>query len=235
MENQTIVVIGGSAGIGLEVAKIAQSRGAHVVALGRDKAKLALAKTEAPGIEFRQGDAIDHKSIEIALADLSKINHIYVAAGTFIGGGFADIDIETAKAALDARIWGAIATAKLAQHRMPPGGSLTLTSGVSTDRPVKGAWATALATAAAEQLARALALELAPIRVNAVAPGWTDTPMWNPILGDAKAAAFADVAEKLPIGRIAKAEEVADAVLFLMNNASMTGEIVHVDGGHRLT
>ncbi len=118
--------------------------------------------------------------------------------------------------------------------RMARGGSITLTGGVSTTRPAPGAFISALGTAAAEQMARALSLELAPIRVNAVSPGFTDTPMWDPILGAAKEATFAAVSKKLPIERIAAAEEVAEAVLFLMSNAAITGEVVHVDGGGRL-
>ncbi|MBC7976976.1 MAG: SDR family oxidoreductase [Myxococcales bacterium] len=91
-----------------------------------------------------------------------------------------------------------------------------------------------MATAAAEQLARAMALELAPIRCNAVAPGWTDTPMWDAILGAAKADVFQSVAEKLPIRRLARPDDVARAVLFLMASEAITGEVVHVDGGGRL-
>jgi NAD(P)-dependent dehydrogenase (short-subunit alcohol dehydrogenase family) len=91
-----------------------------------------------------------------------------------------------------------------------------------------------VATAAAEQLARALALELAPIRVNAIAPGWTDTPMWNGILGETKQETFKTVGEKIPTGTIATAEEAAHAVLMMMSNRAFNGEILHVDGGHRL-
>ena len=117
---------------------------------------------------------------------------------------------------------------------MQPNGSFVFTGGVSTARPVPGAWATAVATAAAEQMARALAVEIAPVRVNAVAPGWTDTPMWDEIFGENKREVFAGVAEKLLTKRLATAEEVAQAVIFLMNNNSITGETIHVEGGHRL-
>ena len=110
---------------------------------------------------------------------------------------------------------------------------VTLTGGLSTARPVAGAWVTAVATAATEQMSRALSLELAPIRVNAISPGWTDTPMWDAILREAKQDAFQEVAAKIPTGRLATAEEVASTVIFLMSNSSITGEVIHTDGGHR--
>ncbi|NIJ54605.1 SDR family oxidoreductase [Dyadobacter arcticus] len=113
-------------------------------------------------------------------------------------------------------------------------GSITFTGGVSTDRPITGAWVSGLATASAEQLAKVLVMEFPTIRFNAVAPGNTDTPMWDGIMGENKIGILANVAERLPFKKIASADEVASAAVFLMSNASITGEVIHVDGGSRL-
>ena len=118
--------------------------------------------------------------------------------------------------------------------KMNPEGSITFTGGVSTDRPIAGAWVSGLATASAEQLARVLVMEYPDVRFNAVAPGYTDTPMWDTILGSDKESVLSEVAKSLPVKKIASAEEVASAVVFLMSNASVTGETIHIDGGGRL-
>jgi len=136
--------------------------------------------------------------------------------------------------AIDTRVWGQYMWWRAAVPKMNGTGSLTFTGGLSSARPVAGAWATAVATAAAEQLARALALELAPIRVNAISPGWTDTPMWDSILGEAKQEVFGGVATQVLVKRLSTSEEVAQAVIFLMNSGTITGEVIHVDSGHRL-
>lgn len=233
-ENRTVVVVGGSRGIGLEVAAQARARGANVVIAARDARGLEAAAARVPGARTFMADLVDAASVEHLFAAVGRLNHVYVAAGSFAGGRALDGDLDTFRRALEPRIFGNANVVRAVAGRIAPGGSIVLTGGLSTDRPVAGAWITAIGTAAAEQNARVLALELAPIRVNAVSPGWTDTPMWDAVLGDTKAETFAGVAAKLPVGRIARAADVADAVLFLMANPSVTGEVLHVDGGHRL-
>lgn len=203
------------------------ARGARVIVGART------VRSVDDAIETRSVDAVDAGAVVAFFAGLPRVDHIYIAAGSFVGGP-ADGDVEAYRAALEPRVFAIAHVVRATRGLIPPGGSITLTGGVSTDRPAKSAWITNVGTAAAEQSARALALDLAPVRENAVAPGWTDTPMWDPLLGEGKSAQFAAVAATLPIGRIAAASEVADAVLFLMNNRAVTGEVVHVDGGGRL-
>ncbi len=233
MIGQTVVVLGGSKGIGLEVARQAQARGADVTIAARGQAGLDAAAAANPGLKTAIVDAADIASVQALFARFERVDHVYSAAGSFVGGP-ADGDLDAYRRALEPRIFTTAHIVSATRGKIAPRGSITLTGGVSTDRPAKGAWITNIGTAAAEQSARALALDLAPVRVNAVSPGWTDTPMWDGLFGEDKHGAFAEVAAKLPVGRIATAAEVADAVLFLMNNGSITGEVVHVDGGHRL-
>jgi len=226
---QRVLVVGGTRGIGLEVARGARELGASVVVGARRTASLV-----EPGLEVRPIDVGDETSVRAFFADERDIDHVYLSAGVFVGGTGLDGDLTAFRASLDVRILGAIFVARAAVPKMKPRGSLTFTGGLSTDRPAVGAFINAVGTAATEQIARALALELAPRRVNAISPGWTDTPMWDAILGPEKAGAFAAVAEKIPSRRVATAHDAAAAVLFLMGNAAVSGEILHVDGGHRL-
>lgn len=234
LAGEHIVVVGGASGIGRAVAAGAHRRGARVSALDIDEEGLASLRKEVPAIASASVDVNDEAALAAFFEGAGDVHHVYVAAGTTrLGDLFTDpLDMQLAPLVL--RLWGGARVARASARRIPPGGSLTFTGGVSTDRPVAGAWVSSVGTAAAEQLARALALELSPVRCNAVAPGWTDTPMWDRVLGPAKAEVLASVAAKLPTGAIASPEQVADAVLFLMANRAVTGEVLHVDGGGRL-
>lgn len=236
-DQQHVVVFGGSSGIGLAVARGALASGARVTLLGRSRERLAAATSSLGDVRTLSVDITDEAALNAAAASIETPDHVYVAAASFVGGGVLDGSLTSFRRALDARLWGSVHVVRALAPRMQDkasAASFVFTGGVSTDRPVKGAWATAVSTAAVEQLARALALELAPMRFNAIAPGWTDTPMWDAILGDGKASTFDAVGAQIPVGRIAHAAQVAQAVLLLMANASINGEVLHVDGGHRL-
>lgn len=234
LNNQHVVIVGGSSGIGLATGTLAKQLGADVTLISRDRHKLNQAAEKIDGVRTAIADLADESAINAAFADLPPIDHVYVAAGSFVGGNVLQGTMADFRRAIDVRVWGSVHVVRAAVPKMNGTGSLTFTGGLSSDRPVAGAWATAVATAAAEQLARALALELAPIRVNAVAPGWTDTPMWNDILGAQKQDVFGNIATQVPVQRLSTAAEVAQAVIFLMNSGTVTGEVIHVDSGHRL-
>ncbi|MBW4470214.1 MAG: SDR family oxidoreductase [Stenomitos rutilans HA7619-LM2] len=234
LNNQHVVIVGGSSGIGLATGTLAKQLGADVTLISREATKLKQVATQLGGVRLAIADFADEAAIHAAFADLPTIHHVYVAAGGFVGGNVLEGSMADFRRAIDTRLWGSVHVVRAAVPKMNGTGSLTFTGGLSTDRPVAGAWATAVATAAAEQLARALALELAPLRVNAVSPGWTDTPMWDNILGAEKQTVFSGVATQVPVKRLSLATEVAQAVIFLMNSATVTGEVLHVDSGHRL-
>jgi NAD(P)-dependent dehydrogenase (short-subunit alcohol dehydrogenase family) len=239
LQNQHIVVVGGSSGIGLAVAEGALRAGARVTLMSRSSQRLKQTLTERlqshAAARSVSVDVTDESAVTAAFGGIAAPDHVYVSAAGFVGGAILDTDMPSLRAALEARLWGAVHVVRAAAPRMQgPRSSFVFTGGVSTDRPAKGAWPTAVATAATEQLARCLALELAPLRFNAIAPGWTDTPMWDGLLGPAKQETFGAIAARTPTGRIVDADEAAQAVLALMANRSINAEVLHVDGGLRL-
>jgi NAD(P)-dependent dehydrogenase (short-subunit alcohol dehydrogenase family) len=135
---------------------------------------------------------------------------------------------------LDTKLLGPWLVAKHAAPGLAADGSITFTSGIAAYRPGPGGTMIASANGALEALARALALELAPIRVNVVSPGWIDTPIWDTLAGTGKAERLAGMAARLPVGRIGQPVDVANAFMALIRNGFVTGTTVHVDGGHRL-
>lgn len=235
LQGKHIVVIGGSSGIGLATAQLAHQAGAAVTLTSRDGDRArAVAQGIGPAVRSAALDLGRAAQIDALFQGGPAPDHVYIAAGATRLGGFLDAPLDEQLGPLHDRQLGSIRVVRAGAPHLRPGGSVTFTGGISTDRPVPGAWVSGVGTATAEQLARVLALELAPLRFNAVSPGWTDTPMWDPILGENKAAVLAGVAEKLPVRRIATARDVAWAVLFLMTSSAITGEVLHVDGGGRL-
>lgn len=234
LQNKTVVIIGGSSGIGLAAATLAVQHGATVTLTGTTEAKAKRAAESMGKAAWAKLDFGQEPEVNEFFKRFETIDHIYVAAGStklssILEGGAAE-----QLAPIHLRVDGNVYVVRAAAKKINAGGSVIFTGGVSTDRPVQGAWVSGIGTASAEQLARVLALELAPIRFNAVSPGYTDTPMWDAVLGENKRAVLNSVAEKLPVKHIATAEEVAEAVIFLMRNESVTGEIIHIDGGARL-
>jgi NAD(P)-dependent dehydrogenase (short-subunit alcohol dehydrogenase family) len=234
LAGQTVVVVGGSSGIGQAVARQALAAGAQVTIMGRSPERLEAAAQALGDVATVAVDVADAALVTQAFAEFTQIDHVYVAAGSTQLGSILDGTAEEQLAPLVERLWGAVHVVRASVPKLRTGGSITFTGGLSTDRPVAGAWVSGVATAAAEQLARVLALELAPIRFNAISPGYTDTPMWERVLGTAREQVLSGVAERLLVRRIASADEVAQAVLLLMSNPAMTGAIIHVDGGARL-
>lgn len=235
MKDQKIVVIGGSSGIGKAVCEQASQMGAEVILTSRklDKAKTTSEKIGSLVIG-QELDIDDEKQVQDFFDSLNEIDHIYIAAGATKLGAVTDGILEENMKAFNTRILGSLRVVRAAVEKVGNLSSIVFTGGISTERPISGAWVSGLATSTAEQLARVLVMEFPNIRFNAVAPGWTDTPMWDDILGDSKDETFKNVADILPVKKIATPEEVASAVIFLMSNSSITGEVIHVDGGGRL-
>ncbi|KQV44770.1 MULTISPECIES: SDR family oxidoreductase [unclassified Duganella] len=234
LDSQHVVIFGGSSGIGLAAAVQARSLGAELTLVGRNRAKLNQAADSLGGARVVVADITDRAEVEAVFAGLERVDHLVVTAGTFNAGRVADCDPDVLLHALDERIAGPLYAIKAALPLFSNRGSIILTGGQLSDRPTgNGVAVISAAVRGVEALAGALAQELKPIRVNVVAPGFTDTPLFD-VLGETSKAFLQQVAESLPVGRVGQAEEIGAAILFMMTNTYINGEVLHIDGGGRL-
>jgi NAD(P)-dependent dehydrogenase (short-subunit alcohol dehydrogenase family) len=242
LAGSTVVIIGGSSGIGLAAGSLLHGVGARVVLIARDQDRLNAAvgrvrAQDGPEVLAAQADGGDEEALARAFDQASAVDHVLVTAGGLDGAGLVDmLSPEAVHSALHARVWGALAAVRLAALRLPAGGSITLTSGIYTIRPVPGMAAPIAAIGAVETLTGALALELAPrrLRVNTVRYGSTDTPLMRGAAGLSTDEAMAEAGAGTLLGRFATAEEAAATAVFLMANSYINGQIITVDGGQGL-
>jgi len=232
-KDKHVMIVGGSSGIGLATAKQAKLEGAIVTIVGFNPDQTERI-ANGNGFEWKAADVTKQETIEAALSDVRQVDHLVLLAGTFVSGTILEADIDYLHKAFDERIWGALYIIRSLGEKLSPEASVTFTSGVLADRPGPGTAILAAASSAVETLARGLALELAPRRVNTVSPGTTDSPLLSKSLGAGKEAFVNSMKEKLPLKRVATTEQVAEAILFFMKNEIITGETLHVDGGQRL-
>src|SRR3984957_11526444 len=234
LDGKRVVIIGGSSGIGLETARQALAQGALVPIAGRSEERLRRATESISPRDDRLrstvADLSDESSIRSLFATEARVDHVFVPAGELRPGGADALkcDIDGLRSILEVRLLGVAHVVRQAKPKME-GGSITLMSGLYSTRPAAGGAMAAAAVAGVEGATRALALDLAPIRVNAVAPGLIETPLWDAF--GAHREAFVARAAKLPVGRIGRPEEVAAAVIFLMTNGFVTGTVLPIDGG----
>lgn len=234
-----VVVIGGSSGMGLEIAKKLLAAGAEVVIAGRSEERLHAARTilGVARVEAVTADIGERSQVAALFARAGRLSHVVVTAADLPYGPLLDLTEADMMRAVRSKLLGPLFVAQESAPRLSPGGSITFTSGIAARRPMRSGSAAAALNSGLEGLVRALALELAPIRVNAVSPGWTDTPIWGVMPGmtaERKREVFASMAARLPVGRVGQPEDIADAVVFLMRSQFSTGAVLDVDGGHRL-
>ncbi|AIC27683.1 short-chain dehydrogenase protein [Rhizobium etli bv. mimosae str. IE4771] len=239
VEGAKVLIVGGGSGMGLALAMRLLAEGASVTIAGRSRAKLAAARRhlgDHPKLATRAVDIAREVEVAALFQDGEPLDHI-VSTAADIEGAYQllpSIELAAAQRVVESKFYGPLLLAKHGAAHLPPAGSITYTSGVAAYRPAARGSVVAAVNAALEGLVRALAVELAPIRINAVSPGWVDTPIWGFVAGDAKQATLDAMAERLPAGRVGQPEDIADAIRFLIGNGFTTGTILHVEGGHRL-
>lgn len=234
LADRHVVVLGGSSGIGHAIAKAARDAGADVTIASRSPERLARAADGIPGCRTARCDMREEEDVRRLLTTPDRIDHVVVTAAEIAYGPVAEMAVEDARAGFDSRVWGSYFVARHAGPRLPPDGSITLMSGIAALRGMPGEAVGAASLGAVEAFARALAVEMAPVRVNTLCPGLVDTPLLTAVLGDRRDAVFQHFAEKLPVKRIGRPEDIAEAAMFLMTNGFVTGTTLRVDGGHVL-
>jgi NAD(P)-dependent dehydrogenase (short-subunit alcohol dehydrogenase family) len=232
---QTVVVIGGSTGIGLETARQARAAGAEVILTARDGERLERAATELGAKRSVAFDATDFERLDQFFEELpAPIDHLMVTAGGPYYGPLATMDFDQARRDVEQHLWLTLRVARNAAGKVRPGGTLLFISGTGGRRPAVGYTVLSTFTAGLPALTKVLALELAPVRVNLIAPGFVDTPLSASILGDQLDERREQLRTTLPIGRVVGAPDVAALAVHLMTNTAVTGATFDIDGGQQL-
>jgi len=234
LREKLIVIIGGTSGIGFAVAEAALREQAKVIVASSNPANVDAAVTRLAGAASGLPlDVTSEPAVETAFAQIGAIDHLVFTAGDWKArrGPVAELDLEQARANFTVRFWGALTVVKHAHKVMTGAGSITLTDGMVAHRPSKGSALSSAMAGAVEHLTRGLAVELAPIRVNAVCPGLVRTDVWNMIPAERRAEQFERMTKRQPLPRIGEPSEIAEAYLYLMRGGYTTGQVLHVDGG----
>jgi NAD(P)-dependent dehydrogenase (short-subunit alcohol dehydrogenase family) len=235
LTDQSVLVIGRGSGIARAVALASRQAGARVIVASRDEKELAAAYAAEPEIMTESVDLTDEASIEALGQRLGHLTHVVSTASARARGRVPDLERDLVRLSFDTKVIGPLMLAKHLAPRLTEGGSLVLFSGDTAVKVAVGALAVGITNAAVDQLIRSLAVELAPIRVNAISPGTIDTGAWDGLGEQGKADFFADRAAHNPARRIGTSEDVATAVLFALTASFLTGQTLRIDGGEILT
>jgi NAD(P)-dependent dehydrogenase (short-subunit alcohol dehydrogenase family) len=228
LKGKKVVVVGGSSGIGFSTAELARSEGADVIIASRNGERLNAAAKQL-GVTAVTADVTSDESIANLFRNCGPVDHVVVTATQLRSGPFKTVAMEDVRGTMEGKFWGAWRVAQRAEIRS--GGSLTLVSGFLSVRPRPNSAIVSAANGALESLARALALELAPVRVNCVSPGIIDTPIRAAMPEAERVDMLAKTAAALPVGRVGIGEDIARQIRSFMANGFATGSIVYIDGG----
>ncbi|MFJ9713807.1 SDR family oxidoreductase [Streptomyces sp. NPDC101234] len=235
LAGQTVVVVGGSAGMGLETARQVRADGGEVVLVARDADRLKRAADELNPRSTAVFDAFDTGRLERFLGELpGQVDHVLVTAGSPTYTPLDELDLTDAARDFGGRIAMMLAVARAGRRKVRAGGTLLFIGGTGGRRPAPGMAVAGALTAALPALTADLALEVAPVRVNLIAAGFVDTPLSAALLGDRLEARREELRKKLPIGRVVTATDVAALALHIMANDALTGATYDIDGGQQL-
>ncbi|WP_353720475.1 SDR family oxidoreductase [Dyadobacter sp. 676] len=233
LESKKVVILGGSSGLGLATAKAAAAEGAHVIVVSSNAARVQNAVLELQGNGFgMQADLSDEASVKRLFEEIGTFDHLVFTAGeNLLLGSIAETEVGKARAFFNLRYWGAFTAVKYAAPRVNAGGSIVLTGGIASARPNAGWSVGASICAAMEGFTRAMAVELAPVRVNLVSPGVVRTSLWSAMEETERDAFYDQIAGTLPVRHVGEAGQLAQTYLYLMKQPFVTGQILVTDGG----
>ncbi|KJK21154.1 hypothetical protein UB46_28480 [Burkholderiaceae bacterium 16] len=229
---KTIIIAGGSSGMGLALARKAVALGAIVHVIGRSQERLDAARLSIGDIVTHRADIGVEADVEALAVNIPHVDHLVCTAADLAFKPFAGTSNEDIERMLGGKFWGPIYLVRHLTKRLAKDGSVTFFSGAAAYKAIPGASIVAALNASLEGLARTLALELAPIRVNVISPGVVDSPVWDFLPGDARADTLGAIGAALPRGRVGTVDELADAGLFAISNGFMTGSVLQIDGGN---
>jgi len=228
LKGKKVVVVGGSSGIGLATAELAKREGAEIIIASRNAERLKAA-AEKIGVAAIPTDVTSDESVAGLFKNVGPVDHVVVTAAQLRTGPFKTVSMDDVRATMESKFWGAWRVARAADIRAD--GSLTLVSGYLSVRPRPGAAIVGAVNGALESLTRGLALELAPVRVNAVSPGTIDTPIRATMPEAARREMLTKTAAALPVGRVGEGDDIAKQILTFMTLGFATGSVVYIDGG----
>jgi NAD(P)-dependent dehydrogenase (short-subunit alcohol dehydrogenase family) len=239
-EQRRIVIVGGSSGMGLATAQLLQSGGAEVIVVGRSEERLERARATLPPqplVTIVPADMTTRAGRDAIVAHSAGVTDLVITAADLAYGPVADFTESNADKVVRSKLIAPFFLAQAFARILPANGSITFVSGIAAERPIRGGAWTGIVNAGLNAMVRGLAIELAPIRVNTVSPGWIDTPLWDQIRPDLaqREAMFADMRAKIPSRRIGRPEDVAHAIAATIGNGFMNASTLYVDGGQRLT
>jgi NAD(P)-dependent dehydrogenase (short-subunit alcohol dehydrogenase family) len=235
LAGQTVLVIGGSAGMGLETARLARAEGADVILVARDPDRLQRAAREVGALSTAAFDATDFERLGKFFDDLPRpIDHVFVTGPGPYYAPLAEFDFDRARRDLEAHLLLPLQVARNAVNKVRPGGTLLFMGGTGGRHPAPGSALISALTAAGPAMTRNLALELAPIRVNLIAAGFVDTPLSATLLGDQLENRRNQLRATLPIRRVVGSADVAALAVHIMSNTALTGGTYDIDGGQQL-
>lgn len=226
-----VVVIGGSSGIGKEVARQAAADGANVTIGSRSEEKLERAAKEINGVTTGVIDVTREESVRAFFEAVGSLDHLVVCPGDMATGSVYEMSMDDVRQCLGTKIVGQMLCVRHAGKKIPPNGSIVLIAGGAGFKPYPDMCITAAANVGIAGMGRSLAVELAPIRVNVVVGGMIDTPLWSVLPEDARRAMFDQMAKGTPVGRIGQPEDVAASVIHALQHDFVDGSVIQVDGG----
>ena len=229
LAGRRVLVVGGSSGIGFGAARLAAELEAEVTIASRNVARLAAAQTSLGNVGTAALDLTVHPDVSRFFSEQAPFDHVVVTAAELETGPLRGVPLERHRAAMESKFWSAAHVAR--EAHIAADGSLTLVSGMLSVRPSAEATILTAINAALEALAKALALELAPVRVNCISPGRIDTEWWDHLPPEKRKALLDRTAERLPLKRVGQPEDIALQIVSCMLNRFMTGSVIRVDGG----